>query len=44
MKVFEDETKRLGVGQKAENFHFGKNLSLSNLKGSPIFLVFWKTL
>jgi len=44
MKVFEEEAKRLAVGQKAENSHIGNNLSLSNSKGSPIFLVFWKTL
>jgi len=44
MKVFEEQIKRLEVGQKAEDFSIGNKLSLSNLKGSPIFLVFWKTL
>ncbi len=44
MKVFEDQARTLEVGQKAENFHIRDNLSLSDLKGSPIFLVFWKTL
>ncbi len=44
MKVFEEQSKRWEVGQKAEDFPIGNKLSLSNLKGSPIFLVFWKTL
>jgi hypothetical protein len=44
MKIFDDLAKKLAIGQKAENFSFGEGLSLSNLKGSPIFLVFWKTL
>jgi len=44
MKVFEDQTKKLDINQEAEDFPVGNNLFLSNLKGSPIFLVFWKTL
>jgi hypothetical protein len=44
MKVFEDQTKKLEVGQEVEDFSIGNDLFLSNSKGSPIFLVFWKTL
>ncbi len=44
MKVFEEQTKKLEVGQEAEDFLIGNDLFLSNLKGSLIFLVFWKTL
>ena len=44
MKVFEAQTKRIGIGRKAENVLISSDLSLSNVKGSPIFLVFWKTL
>jgi len=44
MKVFENLTGNLKVGQEADDFPVGNNLFLSNLKGSPIFLVFWKTL
>ena len=44
MKLFEEQSKKLQFGQKAEDFSIGNKLSLSNLKGSPIFLVFWKTL
>ena len=44
MKVFEDQTKKLDISHEAEDFPVGNNLFLSNLKGSPIFLVFWKTL
>ena len=40
MKVFEDQTKKLEVGQEAEDFSTGNDLFLSNSKGSPIFLVF----
>ena len=43
MKVFEDQLKTLEVGQKAHDFRMG-DLSLTDFKGSPIFLVFWKTL
>jgi hypothetical protein len=44
MKVSEEQTKRLKVGQEAEDFSIGNDLFLSDLKGSPIFLVFWNTL
>ena len=44
MKVFENLTKKLEVGQEAENFQVGENQSLSDLKGSVILLVYWKTL
>jgi len=44
MKVFENQTGSLKVGQKIEDFSINKDLSLSNFKGSPIFLVFWKAL
>jgi hypothetical protein len=46
MKVFEEKAKKLEIGQEAENFQIeiGNNLFLSEWKGSPIFLVFWKTL
>ena len=44
MKAFEDQAGKLKVGQKAEDFVITANQSLSDLKGHPIFLVFWKTL
>jgi len=44
LKVFEGKTKKLKAGQEAEDFSIGNDLFLSDLKGSPIFLVFWKTL
>ena len=44
MKVFEALPKRLDIGQEAENFLVSSDLSLSNVKRFPIFLVFWKTL
>jgi hypothetical protein len=44
MKVFENQPGNLKVGQEAEDFTIGNDLSLLNLKGSPIFLAFWKTL
>jgi len=44
MKVFKDQSRTLEVGQEAEDFRIGNDLCLSDLKGSPIFLVFWKTL
>jgi peroxiredoxin len=44
MKIFEKQTRNLKVGQKAEDFPLEENLSLADLKGHPIFLVFWKTL
>jgi len=44
MKVFENHTRNLKVGQNAEDFPIDESLSLADLKGHPIFLVFWKTL
>ena len=44
MRIFEDQSRKIEVGQEAENFPIGNDLFLSNLKGSRIFLVFWKTL
>jgi len=44
MKVFEERMNRLKVEQEPEDFPINDNLSLSDLKGCPIFLVFWKTL
>jgi hypothetical protein len=44
MKIFENQKSRLRVGQEVENFLVTDNLSLADLKGHPIFLVFWKTL
>ena len=44
MKIFEEQENRLKVGQEPDDFPIGNDLFLSKLKGSPIFLVFWKTL
>jgi hypothetical protein len=44
LKVFEGQTKKLKGGQEAEDFPIGNDLFLSNLRGYPIFLIFWKTL
>ncbi len=44
MKVFEDQTNVIEVGQKAADFQIDGDRCLSDLKGSPVFLVFWKTL
>jgi hypothetical protein len=44
LKVFEGQTRKLKVGREAEDFPMDDNLSLADLKGHPIFLVFWKTL
>jgi hypothetical protein len=44
MKIFEQQGNRLKVGQEPDDFPIGNDLFLSKLKGSPIFLVFWKTL
>jgi peroxiredoxin len=44
MKVFEEQVDRLKVGQEAHNFRLNNNLRLSDSKGDPILLVFWKTL
>jgi len=44
MKVFKEQINPIKVGQEVENFLVADNLSLEDLKGNPIFLVFWKTL
>jgi hypothetical protein len=44
MKIFEEQGSRIGLGQEAQDFPANNNLSLSGLRGHPIFLVFWKTL
>jgi len=44
LEVFKDQIKNLEVGQEAEDFPVADNLSLADLKGHPIFLVFWKIL
>jgi len=44
MKVFEDLTGNLRVGQEAEDFPIGNDRFLSDLKDFPILLVFSKTL
>jgi len=44
LKVFEGQTRKLKVGEEAEDSPVGNDLFLSNLRGSPIFLIFWKTL
>jgi hypothetical protein len=44
MKVFKEQINPIKVGQEVEDFLITDNLSLVDLKGHPIFLVFWKTL
>ncbi len=44
MKVFEEQVNRLRVGQESDNIPLSESLYLSNFKGHPILLVFWKTL
>ena len=44
MKVFEEQTEKLEIGKEAEDFTVGNDLFLSDLRGSPIFLIFWKAL
>ncbi len=44
MKIFDEQIYRLKIGQEAEDFPIDNAISLSNFKGSPIFLVFWKAL
>jgi hypothetical protein len=44
MKIFEEQANRLKVGQEAEAFSLNEKLPLSNFRGHPILLVFWKTL
>lgn len=44
MKVFEDLTKGIKAGQPAHDIPIDGERTLSDLKGSPFLLVFWKTL
>ena len=44
MKIFDDLAQKPGIGYMARDFSLGDDSLLSNLKGSPILLVFWKTL
>lgn len=44
MKIFDEQIGRLKDGQEVEDFPINDDLYLSNFKGSPIFLVFWKSL
>ena len=44
MRIFVEQTRKIEVGREAEDFSIGNDLFLSDLKGSPIFLVFWNTL
>ncbi len=44
MRIFEEQKSRLQVGQEAEDFPINDNLSLADLEGQTILLVFWKAL
>jgi hypothetical protein len=44
MKIFDDQSRTLEVGQEAVDFPIDDGSYLSDLKGAPIFLVFWKAL
>ncbi len=44
MKVFDDQTNIIEVGQKAAAFLIGGDLCLYGLEGFPLFFVFWKSL
>ena len=44
MRILEDQSRKIEVGQEAEIFSIGNDLFLSYWKGSLIFLVFWKSL
>jgi len=44
MKVFEEHAEGIAVGQKAAGFRIDATVSLADLAGSPVFLVFWKSL
>ena len=44
MKVFEDQTNGIKVGQRADNLRIDDTLWLYDLEGFPIFFVFWKSL
>jgi len=43
LKVFDEQTNGIGVGQKVGDFRVGGHC-LSDLEGSPLLFVFWKTL
>ena len=44
MKIFDDQSGKFEIGQEAEDFSINGDLCLSDLKGFPILIVFWKTL
>jgi len=44
VKVFDNQTDILKNGQRAKDFSIGNHISLSDFEGSPILLIFWKTL
>jgi hypothetical protein len=44
MKVFEEHVSTFKEGNEVDDFPINGKLSLSDLKGNPILLVFWKTL
>ena len=44
MKVFEEHVSRFKEGNEVDDIPINDKLSLSDLKGYPILLVFWKTL
>jgi hypothetical protein len=44
MKIFEELMNRLKVGQETDDISLNEKLHLSNFRGHPILLVFWKTL
>jgi hypothetical protein len=44
MKIFEEQVNRLKVGKEVDALSLNGNLYLSNFRGHPILLVFWKTL
>ncbi len=44
MKVFKDQLRKPEVDQEAQDFRTGDHSRLSDFKGSPILLLFWKTL
>ena len=44
MRIFDEQPYRLKVGEEAFDFSIDRDCPLSNFKGNPIFLVFWKGL
>lgn len=44
MKVFDEQVNWVKVAQEADDISLNENLYLSNFRGYPILLVFWKTL